>query len=150
MQGNDFYAAVLNAGTILWGFCGTFLAFRLQREAAYFRQPVADYNAKSGRNVLIGEQHFRLPFIVLGIATISSAVFGFALPLLGLSGAISPYIKPNIIVRGLLASLGLILLYFILELFHYEIIGRKKLTKDLKNKQESDRQIAEASKATSL
>lgn len=36
--------SLLQAGAILAGFCGTFLAFRIQREASYYRQPVADFD----------------------------------------------------------------------------------------------------------
>jgi hypothetical protein len=65
MQPWEFYAAILNAGTILWGFNGTFLAFRLQREAAYRRQPVLDFNTASGKDVDLNLQRLSWPFLIL-------------------------------------------------------------------------------------
>ena len=40
-----FFAEVLSAGAILCGFCGTFLSFRIQREAGYYRQVAIDFHS---------------------------------------------------------------------------------------------------------
>lgn len=121
---STFYPAVLNAGAILWGFCGTFLAFRIQREASYFRQPVLDFHTATGKNVTLKMQQLSCSFVVLLFATLSSAVFGFILPLLGLNGHVACYTQHNFLVGGLIFSLVLILSYFVAELYHYRIICR--------------------------
>jgi len=48
-----FYEAALTAGAITSGFIGTFLAFRIQREAGYYRQVGAGFHDGAGE----GHQH---------------------------------------------------------------------------------------------
>ena len=69
---------MLTAGAILSGFCGTFLAFRIQREAAYYRQPAVDYHGNKGKDVYIGLTHFTSAFLLLALATVCSVTFGFS------------------------------------------------------------------------
>ena len=54
-----FYTAVLTAGAILTGFAGTFLQFRIQREASYHRQPAVSFEEANAKDVFIGLTHFR-------------------------------------------------------------------------------------------
>jgi hypothetical protein len=75
-----FLGATLTTGAILAGFCGTFLSFRIQREAAYYRQPGDKGEAKD-------ETHFTVSLALLLLTTICTAVFGIVFPLLALSGS---------------------------------------------------------------
>ena len=54
----SFYTATLSAGAILTGFCGTFLSFRLQREANYYRQVALDFETREARDVFVDLTHF--------------------------------------------------------------------------------------------
>ena len=81
-----YFAACLSAGAILTGFCGTFLSFRIQREATYYRQPVCDFASGKARDVAIGLSHFSSPFLLLILGTLLAAAFGFVCPLLAISG----------------------------------------------------------------
>jgi hypothetical protein len=84
-----FYAAVLSAGAILTGFSGTFLQFRIQREANYYRQPVLSYveGAEQGKaqDVPIGLVHFTGAFLLIIVSTLMAVTFGFVFPLLALA-----------------------------------------------------------------
>src|SRR5437667_344489 len=40
----EFFQSVLTAGAIISGFCGSFLVFRIQREAEYYRVPGKHWN----------------------------------------------------------------------------------------------------------
>jgi hypothetical protein len=51
-----FYGAALTAGSILSGFIGTFLNFRIQRDASYFRSQEGQ-----ARN----QQHFTSSFLLI-------------------------------------------------------------------------------------
>lgn len=113
---------MLNAGAILSGFCGTFLAFRIQREAAYYRQPAVDYHGNKGKDVYIGLTHFTSAFLLLVLATVCSVIFGFVFPLLALSGSEWISAKPGLVVGGMIAAVLLIAAYFLAELIHYEIL----------------------------
>lgn len=119
-----YFGACLSAGAILTGFCGTFLSFRIQREASYYRQPVCDFSTQSGRDVYLGLAHFSSPFLILILATLLAAGFGFICPLLAISGF---DISKPIIVAGMLAALVAILGYFMCELVHYGVINAKLL-----------------------
>jgi hypothetical protein len=111
-----FFSAILSAGAILAGFCGTFLSFRIQREAAYYRQP----NGK-GNDTYVGLTHFPASLLLLLLATLCTAAFGIVLPVLALSGSqIST--PPDLIVGGIIASLILMAAYFTVELVHYRIL----------------------------
>ncbi len=127
----SFFEAVLTAGAILSGFCGTFLAFKLQREATYYRQPAVDFRTGKGRDVFIGLTHFTSPFLLLILATSLSAIFGFVLPLLALSGQPAFAPNPRLIVGGVLGALFLLAAYFLDELVHYGILGGR-LARDAK------------------
>ena len=120
----SFFGSALSAGAILSGFCGTFLVFRIQREATYYRQPVVDYREERGKDVFIGLTHFTSAFFLLVLATICSALFGFVLPLLALGGSEQIIRRPGVVVGGMIAALLLIVGYFLAELIHYQILRR--------------------------
>jgi hypothetical protein len=119
-----FFAAVLSAGAILSGFCGTFLSFRIQREAGYYRQVALDFRSGMGKDVYVGLTHFTSAFLLLILATACSAIFGFALPLLALNGAAWVASRRGLVVGGMIAALVLLGAYFIDELVHYNIVTR--------------------------
>lgn len=73
MDPMSLYSSLLSAGAILAGFCGTFLAFRIQREANYYRQPALDFATGEARDVPIGLTHFTSGLLLLGIASICTA-----------------------------------------------------------------------------
>ena len=125
-----FFVSMLNAGAILSGFCGTFLVFRIQREAAYYRQPAVDYHEDKGKDVYIGLTHFTSAFLLLVLATVCSATFGFVFPLLALSGCEWVSANPGFVVGGMIATLLLIAAYFLAELIHCEIL--RKLRSDVR------------------
>ena len=118
---SNFFAAALAAGSILTGFCGTFLSFRIQREANYYRQPVLDFHSQSARDVYIGLTHFTSAFLLLSMGAFLAVVFGFALPLMALAGA--TWISASPVVGGILASLVLVLAYFLNEMVHYGVLN---------------------------
>jgi len=119
-----YFGACLSAGAILTGFCGTFLSFRIQREATYYRQPVCDYKLGKGRDVYLGLSHFSSPFFLLILGTLLAAGFGFVCPLLAISGF---DIAKSSVVAGMLAALVTILGYFACELVHYGVLNAKLL-----------------------
>ena len=123
-NGNDFFSASLAAGAILTGFCGTFLSFRIQREASYYRQPAVDFQTGKGRDIHIGLSHFTSSFLLLVIATLLAIVFGFALPLLALYGL---DVSRQAVVIGTLNSLLFVCAYFVCEMVHYGILNRRLL-----------------------
>ncbi|NJC00235.1 hypothetical protein GGR63_000122 [Xanthomonas sp. 3272] len=121
---NEFFSASLAAGAILTGFCGTFLSFRIQREASYYRQPAVDFRTGKGRDVFIGLSHFTSSFLLLAVATLLAIVFGFALPLLALYGL---NVSRQAVVIGILNSLLFVCAYFVCEMVHYGILNRRLL-----------------------
>ena len=70
-----FFSAVISAGAILSGFCGTFLAFRIQREAGYHRQPSASQERANGSDSFIGLTHFTSSLLLLILATLASILW---------------------------------------------------------------------------
>jgi hypothetical protein len=112
----QFFQDVINVGAILAGFCGTFLVFRIQREADYFRNPSEDN---------IGDQHFTSSFLLLILASLLILVIGVLFPLFFISGVRWSFLTAEIVVAGLLSALVLLVGYFVDELVHYEIILRK-------------------------
>ena len=120
---STFFESVIAAGAILSGFCGTFLAFRIQREAAYYRQPVLDFTKGEAKDVYIGLTHFTAPFLLLILATVASLLFGFVVPLLGIAGVRNALVSLPSVVAGLLAAVILLAAYFVAELFHYQIMS---------------------------
>jgi hypothetical protein len=124
-----FFSSVVSAGAILTGFCGSFLAFRIQREASYYRQPVLDYATETARDIEIDLSHFSYPFLLLIVASLGALFFGVVLPLFGIAGVSNGLVSPGITVAGLLASTIVLCGYFLAELSHYEIL-RGKLIND--------------------
>jgi hypothetical protein len=121
----SFFATVLSAGAILAGFCGTFLTFRIQREATYYRQPVVDFDQEKGKDVFIGLTHFTSAFLLIVLATLFSVVFGFLIPLLAVGGSAWAGGLPGLVVGGILAALVLLGAYFVDELVHYRILSTR-------------------------
>ncbi|WP_299212192.1 hypothetical protein [uncultured Tateyamaria sp.] len=122
-----FFSAALSAGAILTGFCGTFLSFRIQREAAYHRQPALDYEEGEARDIYIGLSHFTSSFLVLILASLVTMVFGFIMPLLALAGFGIAVISVSVVTGGLVAALVLISGYFLVEMRHYHILSNRLL-----------------------
>ncbi|MFC7738204.1 hypothetical protein ACFQX4_20800 [Roseomonas sp. GCM10028921] len=122
----EFYTAVLSAGAILTGFCGTFLQFRIQREAGYYRQPALSYEEGRARDVFIGLSHFTSSFLLIILATCLALIFGLVLPLLALAGLAS-FVTPKLVVAGLLAAAIFVIGYFCAELVHYGILNVRLL-----------------------
>jgi hypothetical protein len=108
----SFYGSVLSAGSIIAGFCGLFLLFRIQREADFLRQP----------GKLHYQQHFTSSMFLIILATICAFVFGVWFPLLGLAGSPCPLLHPPVIVGGLIGASLLLAAYVLDELVHYEIL----------------------------
>jgi hypothetical protein len=121
---SSFFSACLSAGAILTGFCGTFLAFRIQREASYYRQPAVDFTSEKGKDVYLGLSHFSSPFLLLIVASLLAVTFGFALPLLALADI---QVRRDVVVAGILAALVFLVGYFACELRHYGILNQRLL-----------------------
>jgi hypothetical protein len=119
----SFYESVIGAGAILSGFCGTFLSFRIQREANYYRQPAVSFEEEKGKDIFVGLTHFTSAFLLLLLGTICSVVFGFLLPLFALAGSAWILGHRNVVVAGLVSALILIIGYFLDELVHYGILS---------------------------
>lgn len=124
-----FFDSVFDAGTILCGFCGTFLSFRIQREATYYRQPALNFESAEAKDIFIGLTHFTVAFLLLILATVSATIFGFILPLFAIAGARWVLNRPNLVLSGLVATVVLLCAYYWAELAHYQIVSRK-LTHD--------------------
>lgn len=122
-----FFSAIIAAGAILTGFSGTFLQFRIQREANYYRQPVLSYEERKAVDVFIGLSHFTSSFLLIIVAVLLEIVFGFTLPLLALAGYGCTVIEPKLVVSGLIAALIFLVGYFCSELVHYGILNRRLL-----------------------
>jgi hypothetical protein len=123
----SFYESIISAGAILSGFCGTFLSFRITREASYYRQAVCDFDLEKARDVFVGLTHFSSPLFLLILGTLCSVSFGFVIPLFALAGVSGLLIHPNLVVAGLVGALVLIAAYFIDELVHYRVISTRLL-----------------------
>lgn len=119
-----FFSACLSAGAILTGFCGTFMSFRIQREANYCRQPALDFESGEARDIFIGLSHFSSSFLLLIFATLFSIGAGFILPLLALSGL---KVNPPVVVGGMLCALVFVVAYFFCEMVHYRILSTRLL-----------------------
>jgi hypothetical protein len=128
----SFFGAVLSAGAILSGFCGTFLSFRLQREATYYRQPVVAIQGNSN-DVFIGRTHFTSALFLLILATACTVVCGVVLPLLALDGCAWAASHTGLIVGGIIAGLVLIAGYFLDELVHYDILKWSRFGDDMRD-----------------
>lgn len=121
---STFFSACLSAGAILTGFCGTFLSFRIQREANYYRQPTVDFASGTGKDVYIGLSHFTSSFLLLILASLLAVICGFVLPLLALAGVA---VHPKVVVAGMLAAVIFVIAYFSCELVHYGVLNRRLL-----------------------
>lgn len=125
MDAQGFFESVLGAGAILTGFCGTFLTFRIQREAGYHRQPALSYSDERAVDVHIGLSQFSSSFLLLIMATLSAIIFGLSFPLIALAGCSWAFARPELVVAGLLATLILLVGYFFNELVHYRIVSSR-------------------------
>jgi len=140
-----FYEAALTACAILSGFSGTFLSFRIQREASYFRQPCTfckddlhptQYRDNrpyiQGHDVGIGLSRFNSSFFLIILGTCCLMAFGVFMPLVALSlrGRWLP--SPGLITAGIVGSAVLVAAYFLDELIHYEILKWGRFFCDLK------------------
>ena len=112
----------MNVGAILAGFCGTFLAIKIQREASYHREPGGDNKTSLS--------HFTASLLVLVLATVWTSVFGVVLPLSVLGGS-RMSISPGLVTGGVFGGLVLLATYFVLELIHYKVF--KIIEKDGKD-----------------
>jgi hypothetical protein len=121
----EFFPSALTAGAILTGFCGTFLSFRIQREANYHRQPVLSFDEAKAKDIFIDLSHFSSSFLMLILASLVTMASGFVLPLLRMAGLGENWIRPGIVAGGLLSGLVLICGYFCIELVHYNIISNR-------------------------
>ena len=119
---HSLFAALLTAGAILSGFCGTFLSFRIQRESNYYRQPALSFQQKAAEDVYIGLTHFTSSLLLLILATLCVVIFGFLMPLLALAGSGWLLARPHLVISGLVATLVLLAGYFLDELVHYKIL----------------------------
>lgn len=124
-EATPFFESVLAAGAILSGFCGTFLSFRINRESNYYRQPALSYEEENAKDIYIGRTHFTSSFLLLSLATLCSIAFGVLFPLFAVAGSAWISARPEIVVAGLVATLVLILAYFLDELVHYRILSNK-------------------------
>jgi hypothetical protein len=122
----EFFTSVISAGAILTGFAGTFLQFRIQREANYYRQPALSYEKSDAVDVYIGKSHFTSSFLLIMVATILALISGFTLPLLALADVLS-FATPKMVSSGLLASLVFLVGYFCAEMVHYGILNTSLL-----------------------
>jgi hypothetical protein len=124
---HEFFPAALAAGAILTGFCGSFLAFRIQREASYHRQPAVDFNTGKAKDIVLGLSHFSSSFLMLILASLVTTVAGLVLPLLKMAGIAEKLITPGLVAGGLIAGLILVCGYFCVELVHYRVISNRLL-----------------------
>lgn len=115
-----FFEIMLTAGSILAGFCTSFLVFRIQREADYYRNPSSEG--------IIDQQHFTSSFLLVILATLLVAIFGVVFPMFYLAGISFALISPRSTVAGLLSAMVLLAGYFFDELYHYHIL--RKFDKD--------------------
>ena len=114
---SDIFGDALTAGAVLTGFCGTFLSFRIQREAEYHRKPSDSEDASNPSSL----SHFSPSFLILLLASVVTMIFGTVLPLLGLIHVATNWITLKLITAEFFAGLTLIGGYFAVELVHYDI-----------------------------
>ena len=82
---SHFYEAALTGGAILSGFIGTFLSFRIQREANYYRQPVLNFERTDFKDVFLGLSRFPLSLALILMGALLSVLYGIFLPLSALA-----------------------------------------------------------------
>jgi hypothetical protein len=127
MESRAFFEAIITAGSVLAGFCGTFLSFRIQREASYHRQAALDFATGQAKDIFIGLTHFTSAFFLLALASLGAALFGFVFPLLALSGQRWFLARPEMAAIGLVWSLVMVAAYFVAEMVHYRIVDSRLL-----------------------
>lgn len=130
---NNFFSAVISAGAILAGFCGTFLAFRIEREASYYRQPGDNDQNPEGSGIANKSHnltHFTSSLLLLILATVVSIFFGVLIPLFALANPLLWVAQVPLVVAGLVAAIVLVLGYFLDELVHYHVFKFLKNTSD--------------------
>ena len=86
---------------------------------------MVSYEEGKARDVFIGLTHFTSAFLLLILATLSSMIFGFLLPLLALFNRTGRLADPHVIAAGLAATLVLLAAYFFDELHHYQILSNR-------------------------
>ena len=122
VEDREFYMAALTAGSILSGFIGTFLNFRIQREANYYRQPVPDFDSEQARDVFINRSRFPLSLVLILLGAVCSITCGVFLPLAALARWVQLTVTPASILAGLVAATILVAAYFFAEMFHYGML----------------------------
>jgi hypothetical protein len=120
-QLEHLYESALTAGAILSGFIGTFLTFRIQREAGYYRQPVLDFSTQEGRDARVDLSRFPVSLLLILPAAVLSILCGMFLPLAGLAHWKRCMASPGFVLGGIVASLVLVAVYFVAEMFHYRM-----------------------------
>lgn len=118
-----FFSAVITAGAVLSGFCGTFLTFRIQREANYYGQVAPSYQEARTKDIAIELTHFTTSFLLLILAALCSVIFGFLIPLLALAASAWALKQSALVAAGLIATLIFVTAYFVAELVHYRIVS---------------------------
>ena len=113
-----FYEGALTAGSVFAGFIGTFLSFRIQREANYYRQPVPGCDGK--KDVYLGLSQFPVSLLLILLGAVCALIWGVCFPLLALAHQF--VVSPATVLAGLAACVCFVFSYFVAELFHYEII----------------------------
>jgi hypothetical protein len=101
---SHFFESVLEA--IIGGFCATFLLFRIQREADYYRNP-------SQAQPQTNRQQFSSSFLIIILASLMAATFGVVLPLFRLVDPGITWITPKVVVVGLFEAMLLAALYLL-------------------------------------
>ncbi len=117
--------AILAAGAILTGFCGSFLSFKLQREANYYRQPAVDFESEEAKDIVVDLTHFTSGFLLLILASLASSIFGVVFPLMGILEIGWFAVHPEVSVAGIVGSGVLSAAYFTNELIHYRILSSR-------------------------
>jgi len=112
----NIFSAVMTAGSIISGFCGTFLSFRIQREANDFR---------TGKDGVISKQQFSISLILIILATIISLLVGVIFPLIALVKSNITWLTTRLVVSGLISGIILLVGYLFNELFHYRMLFQK-------------------------
>jgi hypothetical protein len=125
-----FFSDMIGAGAILTGLCGTFFAFRIQREATFYSQPYCN-DEDEWDVVVIDRTHFSAPFFLLSFAFLASLISGLVIPLLGMLGIKNFIVSPGFATGGLFVAIILLGFYIIAELQHYHLFkGNSKNTEE--------------------
>jgi hypothetical protein len=118
------YEAALAGGAVLSGFIGTFLSFRIAREANYYSQPVFDCKQQKWKSAEINLSHFPPSLLLIILSWVGSTLFGLLCPLWALARR-SPSPSPALIFAGILSSIILVAAYFLVEMVHYRMFRFK-------------------------